>query len=359
MIRIPRNYLIAGAIALLVVLWMLSGILTGGDGAVESAAERAGPELPGFRVEVTEIDAQAVQRRIVAQGQVKPHRFATLRARTDGQVEAVEVESGQRVQEGDELVRLAMEDREARRAEAEAVLAQRRREYEAARRLGESGLQSEVRQEEAAAALAAARAALARIELDIAHTRIEAPFEGIVDEVLLEVGDFAAVQTPAVTLVDNTPLVAEAYLSQRHFDAVRVGAPAQVTTVSGSTRSGRITAIAPRADESSRTFRVEVEIDNPGGVPANTSAEIVIPVGEVKAHRLSPAVLELDDEGRLGVKTVSLEGRVEFPEIEIVRADPQGVWVTGLPDRARVITTGGGFVSPGQPVEVIVAPAAD
>lgn len=354
MTRIPKNYLLAGVIALVVALWMLSGVIwrdtpvVAPDGAADGAPA-------AFRVEVAAIAVETIQRRIVAQGQVKPERYATLKAQTGGQVESVLVDSGQRVKSGELLVRLAMDDREARRTEALAVLQQRRREHEAAQRLGQSGLQSEVRQEEVAAALAAAEAVLRRVELEIAHTGITAPFDGIIDEVMVEKGDFAAVQTPVATVVDNSPLIAEAFLSQRHFDAVQPGADALVTLVSGQTHPGNVTTIAPRADPSSRTFRVEIEIDNPRGVPANTSAEIIIPTGAVDAHRLSPALLELDDEGRLGVKTVSEDGHVAFMQVEIARTDPQGVWVTGLPKRVRVITTGGGFVSPGQQVEAVDA----
>ncbi|HSH42115.1 MAG TPA: efflux RND transporter periplasmic adaptor subunit [Arenicellales bacterium] len=353
--RIPRNYWLAGAIALAVVLWMLSGVLDresagGVDGGSES-------DLAGkpFKVEMNEIRAESIQRHITAQGQVRPERAATLRARTAGQVEAVLVESGQRVAEGELLVRLSMDDRQSRLEEARALVQQRLREHEAAQRLGASGLQSEVQQDQAAAALASARAALERIELDIAHTRITAPFEGMVDQVMVDVGDYATAQSEITTLVDNSPLVAEVWLSQRHFNTVRVGGEAQVTLVSGQTREGRVIAVAPRADESSRTFRVEIGVDNPDRVPANTSAEVVLPIDIVTAHRVSPAVLELDDSGRLGIKLVDDEQRVDFRAVEIVRADADGVWVTGLPDPARVITTGGGFVAPGQNVEAIPA----
>lgn len=358
MIQIPRNYWIAGAIALAVVLWMLSGALVEDNPGSEAGDARTGAAGETFKVQVTEIEAERIERRIVAQGQVKPERAATLRAQTAGQVEAVPVESGRPVSAGDTLVRLAMRDREARLEKARALVKQRLREFDAAQRLGESGLQSEVRRDEAAAELAAARAAMEEIRLDIEHTRIVAPFDGIVDQVMVEVGDYAAVQSAVATVVDNSPLTAEAWLSQRHFNAVRRGGEAQVTLVSGETRTGRLTAIAPRADESSRTFRVEIEIDNPGGVPANTSAEILIPIGAVTAHRISPALLELDDEGRLGVKLVTDGSTVVFETVEIVRADSQGVWVSGLPERARVITAGGGFVSPGQSVDYVAAGAA-
>lgn len=355
MARIPRNTLIAAAIAILVTLWMVSGMWS--DHAPAGTAEPNDASRPAerFLVEFTESTARAIELRVVAQGQVKPERFATLSTQTGGAIETVRVETGQRVEEGAVLVGLAMDDRQARLAEAEALLRQRLRENEAAQRLGESGFQSEVLRDEAAAELAAARARLRSIELEIEHTLVRAPFAGVVGETLIEVGDFAPPRTPVATLVDNDPLVAEAFLSQRHFDVIEVGATARVTLVSGDTVAGTIVSVAPRADESTRTLRVEIQVPNPGGVPANTSAEIEIPTGSARGHRLSPALLELDDEGRIGVKTVSEDERVEFFPVEIVRSDARGVWVTGLPATVRIITAGAGFVSPGQAVEARAA----
>jgi len=359
--RIPRNYVIAGALALGVVLWMLTGLWPGREApSAEVGAPASAEGGAPLTVEVTLSRGQSVERRIVAQGQVRPERSATLRAQTAGQVESVSAEAGQAVRAGDVLVRLSLDDRPARLREARALLQQRQREYEAARRLGATGLQSQVRQDEAAAALESARATVERIELDIDRTGIRAPFDGIVDERLVDVGDYAGLESPVVTLVDNDPLTAVAFLSQHHFDAVRAGAEARVTLVSGEVRSGHVNAVAPRADEASRTFRIEVDVPNPGGVPANTSAEIDIPIETVTAHRISPALLALDGDGVLGVKTVGGDGRVAFVPVEIVRSDARGLWVTGLPERARVITAGGGFVTPGEAVDSVesAAPAA-
>lgn len=353
--RIPSNYLVAGAIALAVIAWMASGLL-GGDEAAETAGLGAAADgADAFTVEVASVTAEPITRRVVAQGHVVPERAATLRARTAGQVEAVAATPGRRAAQGTVLLRLALDDREARLREAEALLAQREAEFAAAQRLGESGFQAQLRLDEARAALASARAAVERMRLDIGHTRVAAPFDGVVDQRLVDVGDFVSVGDPLVTLVDNDPLTAVAYLSQDHFDAVRAGGAARVTLVSGAARDGRIAAVAPRADEASRTFRVEVEVANPDGVPANTSARIELPLGEVRAQRLSPALLALDGDGRLGVKTVGDDARVAFVPVEIVRSDARGVWVTGLPGRARVITAGGGFVTPGERVRAVAA----
>jgi len=74
---------------------------------------------------------------------------------------------------------------------------------------------------------------------------------------------------------------------------------------------------------------------------------------------ISPASLTLNAEGVLGVKTVSEAGMVEFVPVNAVGEDPAGLWVTGLPSEATVITVGHQEVIPGQAVDVELTQSAD
>jgi multidrug efflux system membrane fusion protein len=73
---------------------------------------------------------------------------------------------------------------------------------------------------------------------------------------------------------------------------------------------------------------------------------------------LPQSVLTLDDDGVLGVRTVE-DGKVAFHEVTIVSDTRQGVWVTGLPAIAQVITVGQENVTAGQAVNAIAASAAE
>jgi multidrug efflux system membrane fusion protein len=86
-------------------------------------------------------------------------------------------------------------------------------------------------------------------------------------------------------------------------------------------------------------------------VVSGTTAELRIPAEELSAHYISPALLSLNKQDEIGVKSVSEDGVVVFHSVDIVRADVDGVWVTGLPERVRVITVGQGFVREGDRVE--------
>ena len=118
--------------------------------------------------------------------------------------------------------------------------------------------------------------------------------------------------------------------------------------ITGVERSGVVGFIGSNADAQTRTFRVEVTVDNPDSeMPAGLSARIEIPTGQARGHFISPAILSLGTNGDLGVKTVAEGNVVAFSPVSIVRAQPDGIWVTGLPETADIITVGQGFVNAG------------
>ena len=80
-----------------------------------------------------------------------------------------------------------------------------------------------------------------------------------------------------------------------------------------------------------------------------------LPGEAVKAHRVSPSLFTLNDAGVLGLRTIDRENRVEFYPVSILEDSPDGAWVTGLPERTRLITVGHEFVAEGQLVDARAA----
>ncbi|MDF4701766.1 efflux RND transporter periplasmic adaptor subunit, partial [Vibrio parahaemolyticus] len=98
------------------------------------------------------------------------------------------------------------------------------------------------------------------------------------------------------------------------------------------------------------TFPIEIEIDNQDArIPAGMSAEVQLPLSEVLAVKITAAMLALDEEGNLGVKTLRNE-HVEFVPIQLVKAEDDGVWLSGLGERVDIIVLGQGFVRDGDQV---------
>ena len=86
---------------------------------------------------------------------------------------------------------------------------------------------------------------------------------------------------------------------------------------------------------------------------SGVTTQIAIPVDTVMAHRISPALLALDDEGRVGVRTLDGDNRVVFNLVKIIHDEGGAVWISGLPETATLITVGQELVVPRQQVDVV------
>jgi membrane fusion protein, multidrug efflux system len=353
-----RSWLISAGMAALVALWLLSGAGERADedpagaAAVTSAEDGDGQGRSSVRVRTQ--TAEEVERTIVVNGQTAPARIVELSAETDGRVVELGAERGSNVDEGGLLVRLDERDRQARLLQAQAMLTQRTVEYEAREKLKSSSYVSESQLKEALAALEAARTEVVRAELDLDYTAIRAPFDGALQARAVEVGDFVKSGDPLATFVDNRTIIVTGDVSEFDAGHVQVGDPGEARLATGETVRGTIRYVAPVADSATRTYAVELEVDNRAGqLRAGGTAELRIPAETVLAHRISPSLLTLDDEGNVGVKIINADGEVEFVEADIAIAETNGIWVAGLPPTATIITVGQGFVPDGAVVNAV------
>jgi multidrug efflux system membrane fusion protein len=153
------------------------------------------------------------------------------------------------------------------------------------------------------------------------------------------------------------PITVEAFVSETEVGDLAPGQTAIARLVDGTEAKGEITFISRSGDEETRTFAVEVTIPNPQrSIRAGMTAEVSVALPPRKAHRLPQNALTLDDEGRLGVR-VAEEGVARFYPITILREEPDGVWIAGLPAKAEVIVIGQDFVRDGGRVAAV--PAAE
>ncbi len=348
-----KSWAISASIAVAVTLWLLSGQF-GSDAAETESVAAPVAAMNKNAVRVRTQSAEEVMRTIIVNGKTAPARVVNLAAETDGRIEYIGADRGASLERGQLIVRLDERDRAARLAQAQATVKQREVEYEARERLKSESYVSEAQLQEAVALLETARAELKRAELDLAYMEIRAPFAGALHARMVEVGDFVSRGDPIATYVDNRTIIVSANLSE--FDAryVSVGDAAEARLATGEDVRGRIRYVAPVADEATRTFTVELEVDNAdGALRAGGTAELRIPAEAVLAHRVSPSLLTLDDAGNVGVKIINGGGEVEFVVADIALSGSDGVWLAGLPETATIITVGQGYVSSGAVVDAV------
>jgi membrane fusion protein, multidrug efflux system len=353
--RMKPSYRAATAITILVVLWIGSGALSVGGAKQSDDANGKTAQMPSVQVE--HFAAQNRNASITVRGRTQALHSVDVKAEVDGVVQALHFEKGDFVKAGQVLCELKTNDRAAKLDQARAQVAETDQKYKANIALDKEGYLAKTLLAESATALEAARANERTMAIDLANTQIRAPFDGLVDDRYVNVGDYMAVADKCALLVAPQPFLAIGMVSEHDVSSIKPGDPASATLVTGETVEGHVRFIGDRADTTTRTFRLEVELPNPDAkLRDGVSADIHLPVRNLKAARISPGILVLDDNGVVGVRTVE-SGVVHFKPVQIVSDGPDGMWVTGIADEAVVITVGQEFVSEGSRVKSVLSKA--
>ncbi|MBX2882816.1 MAG: efflux RND transporter periplasmic adaptor subunit [Granulosicoccus sp.] len=348
-----KSYFAAGIMVTILAIWMLSGLIfpSSPDASTDNDADST-TEL--MKVQVARVNPEMLTRELTLQGQLEPLRHLQIRSGTEGKVQKLHVKKGARVAAGDPLITLAMEGRESLLREAEARVTTAVSEEKAAKKLRKQGLQSQLQLETSQANLATARANLDAIKRDIEDTSITAPFDGVINALPIDIGEQIDKGTMLAEIIDDNTLIASASVAQKNMSQLSVGQSVNAILITGESLPGSITFVSAIADSSTRSFRVEAEIDNQlHTLAAGVSTTLSVPLEDVSATFVSPSTIMLGDQGELGVKAVNENDLVEFYAIKLLRTNSEGAWITGVPEGVRIITLGQGFVNPGEQVQPI------
>jgi multidrug efflux system membrane fusion protein len=341
----------ATVIFVLVVAWIGTGQISHGSDAPDAATQSKVSAIP--RVQVLTLAAEDRDATISVHGRTQALHSVDVRSEVEGVVSAIHFQKGDRVKQGALLCEIKVNDREAKLDQARAMVAQTAKQHDVDLDLQKNGFRSAIQVAESGAQLEAARAVERTQEIQLANTNMRAPFDGIIDDRYVDVGDYMKIGDKCALLIAPEPFLAVGSVSEREVGQIRVGDPASATLVTGETVEGKVRFVADKADDTTRTFRVEVELPNPDAkLRDGVTADMHIPVRQVKAVRISSGIMVLDDNGVVGVRTVE-SGVVHFMPVQVLSDSPTGTWVTGLPDGVTVITVGQEFVSDGEHVSTV------
>ena len=354
-----NKHLTVTFIIVAMAIWMFSGELAHNT---VTADEVAGKPL------VTDEDAPALVRGIKSEadsrtvyldvrGQTRANRVVQLKAEVSGRIEVLSGERGRFVEKGDALCELAVDARRNEYDQAMAELRSAELEYNGFKDLNSRGLQSEIVLAKAQAALEQSRTRARQAELALEKTVIRAPFNGVVSEQLVEVGDFLSPGSTCVSLMEIDPILVAGQVAEKNVQQLSLGDEVMVRLITGQTMTGEVSFIGHAPDLATRTFPIEVTVANPdASVRAGLTSDMRVPVGTEDVHLISPASLVLADDGSVGVRIVDETDHVLFRTVNIVDEGTEGVWVTGLPASINLITVGQEEVFEGQLVRMDFSP---
>ena len=355
--RLPRGPVaLAVLLTLGLAIWLASGDVRQSRESMDDPFEDQADQ--SARVEVGRREAIPYQPEVVVQGQLEAWQAVTLMAQVAGTVEALPAPLGASVSNGDTLVRLSEESRREALEQARAELERAEADLSGASRLRGENLASQSEYLARKADVAAARARLREARIALEDTTPKAPFDGVVNRHVVDPGDEVRPGDPLVELVQTGRLKATGRVPQQKAGHLEPGQPVRVVLLDGRQLTGRLTFVASAAHPETRSFRIEAELDNPRRMRvAGATATLRIGLEPLLATRLSPAHLNLDEHGKLGVKHVGRNNQVRFSRVQLLSTDNDGAWVSGLPLRVRLITRGAGFVRRGE--SVVPVPAND
>lgn len=317
------------------------------------------PEVRPVGVDVSCTTVTAASRElpvvVTAVGSVEPETRVHVSTRMMGWVSELFVQEGDVVTEGQRLLTIDDEDMKAKRRqveagirEAEAVVANAEKMAARFRNLYEAEAVSkaqlddvETGLERARAGLAQAEAARAELNVHLGYLDLKAPMDGVVSRRLVDVGDMAAPGHPLlfVDAMDRMKIVAR--LGEKDIASVSAGdmVTVRVTSLDRATFVVEVARLIPDANPGSRTYDVEMFVENDGRLRPGMFAKIDVPVG-VRRGVLVPADA-VHERGQLtGVWIVDAEGRAQLRWVRLGdRIDGDVEVLSGLAGGETIVTS--------------------
>ena len=344
------------------------GAAAGGGGGGRGGA---GPTVILAATDVAEATRGTIESGVAVTGDLRPIESVDVKARLEGDLEAVYVREGQRVTAGQLLARFEASEQvsdrraaEAERASARSALATAQWNAEQSDELFRAGAIPERDARAARQAVDVARAQVAATEARVrsasstaTDTRVTAPTSGVVERRLVENGEHVARGASMFTVVRSDVLELAARVPARFANDVRAG---QVVRFAADGRrfDGRVARVSPTVDPATRSLTVYVQVPNPDGrLKGNTFASGRV-IGQTVADALlvpAPAVREVPDSAARFVFRIASGQLARTPVTLGVVDDGRGVVqiLSGLSEGDRVVVGNVGTLGEGMRVQIV------
>ena len=349
--------LIAVALVILAVLWIVSGRFGGQSG--DTTATTAVSTIPVQRVGVTAATPEQHQRQLVLSCATKADHRASAVARGAGVITDLKVTRGSRVHANDVIATISDEGRTASVAQAQAALDQAQLDFDTKSKLIATGDVSRNTLASLESAVAGARAGLAAAKAEADRSSIRAPIDGVVDSVPVQLGQAVQIGTEAAVVVDPNPMLAVGAVNESRRTELKAGEPAMVRFIEGRLVAGTVDFVSLSADTATRTYSVEATMDNAdASIPDGVTCEMTVTLTSQEATAVPRSALVFSDAGQLGVRVADNDNKVRFLPVALVDDGRESVWVSGIAKPTRVIVVGQDFVKDGDVVEAVSAAEA-
>ena len=198
------------------------------------------------------------------------------------------------------------------------------------------------------AQIKAVDARISQLLEQLKFTNVTASQSGWLEKYHVEVGQTIKENAPVARILGLKSLILDAPIPQTQISKIKIGDIVDLEVDGAGKRQGRVGKIATSANQATRTFNVEILLDNSDGkLRAGMSAGVRVIIDTVPAFKISPAHLNVDEGGVLSVKTVLPNGTVKTMPVMIAQTVGNAAYVSGLSDGMLILGMGQAFVSEG------------
>jgi membrane fusion protein, multidrug efflux system len=320
--------------------------------------------VPAESVSTTQVKSEVWQQTLTSVGSLTAVQGVTVAAELDGKIAQINFMAGASVKAGDVLVRqdTSSEEAQLRAAEASAELASVNLKH--TKELLDKETVSQAQFDADSATQKQALAAADNIRSTIAKKTIKAPFSGKLGIRLVNLGQNLKAGDSIVSLQALNPIFVDFYLPQDEMNQVTVGLDVNLSgdAILGKNIIGKVTAVSPDVDASTRNVRIQATVDNksgllhPGmyvdvavGLPV-TNKVLTIPATAVLYAPFGDTVYVVSESNDdTGAKTLTVQQKIV--RLGIRRGDFVAVTL-GLKEGDTIVTSGVFRLRPGATVKV-------
>ncbi len=314
----------------------------------------APPPVPAkVRVHVLTLEKKEIPSLVEVVGTVQAVQRASIAAKVSGFIAEIPVVLGSRVRKGDLLVKISAEEISARLLQAQAQLAQARRNLEREQKLLRQNASTPETVKTMRDMYAIAEAGYREAKTMLGYTTITAPFAGVITRKIAHAGDLATPGTPLLELENSSRLQIVTAVPESVVRNIETGD--RITVKVPAARlvgQGTVAEIAPVADPRSRTTRVKINISQSALLRTGQFARVSIPMKNTETLLVPASAIV--PFGQMDRVFVAEKGKARLRLVRTgERADGMVEILAGLNPGDRVIVDNNRLLVNGQPLSIV------
>ena len=213
------------------------------------------------KVVVKNLQKESFTKTLKFSGFSEASRIVIIKSQVEGKVSSKSFEKGKFYKAGSQLVLIDPEDKIARLKEMEALLNQRKKEYEVAEKLFKKGFRSEVKLSESRTNFENALALYEKSQVELNNTKILIPFDSTIEDSFIELGDYVKKGDKIAKIVDLDPIFVKVNVTENVINNLKLNQTTSII-IADKSYEGLISYISKTSDPLTRNFRVEIKINN-------------------------------------------------------------------------------------------------